>query len=108
MSFPVFPTDSLYKWASIFGLTLIITSGYVFISFLWRYQNSLPEYEASIYLIRIGTLFVAVFGFVLAGWGFYQWYVKLQIHINREVKARADEQEIKCQILKKELESLNK
>lgn len=108
MSFPVFPTDSLYKWASIFGLTLIITNGYVFISFLWRYRNNLPEYEEYIDFIRICTQVGAVFGFVLAGWGFYQWYVKLQIHINREVKARADEQEIKCQIVKKELESLNK
>lgn len=106
MNLPAFPTDSLYKWVSIFGLTIFIFNGYIFISTLWEHRENLAEHQNEIDFISTLTQFGAAFGIVLALWGFWQWYCKLQVHINREVKARADEQEYKSKIMERELDAL--
>ena len=105
MNIPTMPTDSLYKWVSIFGLTTFIFSGYLFISKLWEYRNDIASYTTELEFLSSITQWGIALGFLIAFWGFSQWHFRLQRYINMEIKAKAEEQEIKTQIARLDLEA---
>jgi len=105
MNIPTMPTDSLYKWVSIFGLTTFIFSGYLFISKLWEYRSDIPSYTQELEFLSSITRWGIGLGFLISFWGFSQWHFRLQKYINMEIKAKAEEQEIKTQIARLELEA---
>ncbi|WOG30143.1 hypothetical protein [Endozoicomonas sp. 8E] len=100
----VIPTDSLYKWTALSGVTIFITSIYFFVSRIFAYKDNLAAYEEEINFIYSITMWGAVIGFFVALAGFCLWYQKLQKYIDIEQAARAEEQKANAEITKLKLE----
>ncbi|MFD2232158.1 hypothetical protein [Alkalimarinus sediminis] len=92
------PTDSLYKWMALSGITFAIASTSIFLSKVYEYKESIIEHQAELEFISSATQLGAVFGTITAVTGFSLWYFKLQKHIDIEQAAKAEEQQIKTQM----------
>ncbi|PCJ85553.1 MAG: hypothetical protein COA54_11120 [Thiotrichaceae bacterium] len=84
------PTDNLYKFMALSGVAIAISSAYLFVSKVYEYKDNLLAHKAELSFISPVTQAGVAVGTVLAGLGFYLWYVRIQQPLDKEIKAKAE------------------
>jgi hypothetical protein len=81
LELPKPPTDNIYKFAALFGLTLFIASG---ASVAWNFRQR----DASSWLVAM--CIIAILGVALIVVGFWLWYTRAQVYEDRVLRAHAE------------------
>lgn len=87
---PTIPTDNFYKFFSISGLVLAISSFYFFVNLVYERAENLEAHHAEIQFWSNITQFGAAFGVLVSVIAFTLWYVKVQRPADIEHAAKSE------------------
>ncbi|OUS10214.1 hypothetical protein A9Q90_01930 [Gammaproteobacteria bacterium 54_18_T64] len=91
------PTDNLYKFVALSGVTLAIASIYLFVSKVYEYKDNLLAHKDELEFLGPVTQTGAIIGLLLAGVGFYLWYIKLQKPADLELEEKVKIAQVQSQ-----------
>jgi len=89
MHLPNIPTDNFYKFFSISGVVLTISSFYFFVALVYKRAPDIDKYRVEIGFWSNFTIITALLGLFMSFIGFTQWYFKVQRPADIELKAKS-------------------
>lgn len=104
MQIPSPPTDSFYKFCSLSGVAIAISSAYLYVSKVYEYRDTLLQHKAELEFLSPITQWGAGIGTVLALAGFLFWFLRVQLPLDRDAKSKAELTQLQIEEMKLKLE----
>ncbi len=84
------PTDNLYKFIALSGVTVALASAWLFVSKAYEAKDFLGEIKDELLFISNITQWGFSIGIVMAITGFILWYYRIQKPMDRELAAKSE------------------